>query len=407
MLLEDRSLLRAFTSGNWRYIAAQRHFDQAQAVQASLLLDQSLRQLRQGLLPTIDNWGPVVHEELYNLATDPNEHQSVVDQNPAQMAIMRQLYTDYKAVVDATPKTLIPPQLRAPLPPEQPQLFTITPAAGPTSGGNSVVLTGKLLSGATRVMFGNTQTTNFTVNSSGNQLTVVAPAHTLSTVDVWGHVNVRVWGSGWYSYPLIYDYTSPPVAAFTASTVTGRAPLRVQFTDTSSAMSAPITEWHWSFGDGWLSDQQNPVHYYVMAGVYTVTLTVKNADGTNTAASPTLVHVDPCFIDFLVVPSSGPGPLAVQFVDESTPDSPITSWDWNFGDGTRSNEQNPAHVFTERGAYTVELTVTTANGTYTFGKTWCVDIGNALPAQTALALLLLIGILAATGLVRIVLRNGG
>ncbi len=35
---------------------------------------------------------------------------------------------------------------------------------------------------------------------------------------------------------------------------------------------------------------------------------------------------------------------------------------WNFGDGTTSNEENPSHTFTKYGKYTVELTVTDADG---------------------------------------------
>jgi PKD repeat protein len=52
----------------------------------------------------------------------------------------------------------------------------------------------------------------------------------------------------------------------------------------------------------------------------------------------------------------------VQFADHSTdsldPDGTIQSWLWDFGDGNTSNEQNPTHIYTENGTYTVELVVT-------------------------------------------------
>jgi PKD repeat protein len=51
----------------------------------------------------------------------------------------------------------------------------------------------------------------------------------------------------------------------------------------------------------------------------------------------------------------------VQFTDISTnnPDS----WEWNFGDGTSlSTEQNPVHVYSEEGNYTVSLNVSNHGG---------------------------------------------
>jgi hypothetical protein len=54
--------------------------------------------------------------------------------------------------------------------------------------------------------------------------------------------------------------------------------------------------------------------------------------------------------------TSGPAPLAVQFSDSST-GSP-TGWAWDFGDGGVSAEQNPVHVYTNPGTYTVGLSVT-------------------------------------------------
>ncbi|MCB2202289.1 S8 family serine peptidase [bacterium] len=53
----------------------------------------------------------------------------------------------------------------------------------------------------------------------------------------------------------------------------------------------------------------------------------------------------------------GDAPLTVQFFDSSTLN--VTSWLWDFGDGSQSTEQNPSHEFTDPGAYTVTLTVET------------------------------------------------
>jgi LPXTG-motif cell wall-anchored protein len=41
----------------------------------------------------------------------------------------------------------------------------------------------------------------------------------------------------------------------------------------------------------------------------------------------------------------------------SDPDGKIVEWHWDFGDGTTSSEQNPVHIYTEPGVYTVRLKV--------------------------------------------------
>lgn len=64
-----------------------------------------------------------------------------------------------------------------------------------------------------------------------------------------------------------------------------------------------------------------------------------------------------------VVTGEGPVRPTVQFTDTSTPASEITSWYWDFGDGTTSTEQNPTHVYTVDGVYTVTLYVSSAKGT--------------------------------------------
>jgi beta propeller repeat protein len=79
-----------------------------------------------------------------------------------------------------------------------------------------------------------------------------------------------------------------PIAAFSASPRSGKAPLKVQFTDKSS--NSP-TSWKWSFGDGTYSTAKNPVHKYSKAGKYAVKLTVKNAKGNDTKAVSSYITV--------------------------------------------------------------------------------------------------------------------
>jgi PKD repeat protein len=70
--------------------------------------------------------------------------------------------------------------------------------------------------------------------------------------------------------------------------------------------------------------------------------------------------------DFTGTPTSGQGPLSVQFTDTTT-GTPAT-WAWDFGDGGTSAVQNPSHTFNP-GDYTVSLTVTNAAGSDSVTKT--------------------------------------
>lgn len=87
-------------------------------------------------------------------------------------------------------------------------------------------------------------------------------------------------------YTLILENGKLPVAAFSASPRSGKAPLKVQFTDKSQNSPTCLK---WNFGDGTYSTAKNPVHKYGKAGKYTVSLTVENANGSNTKAVPNYV----------------------------------------------------------------------------------------------------------------------
>jgi len=77
---------------------------------------------------------------------------------------------------------------------------------------------------------------------------------------------------------LVEEPNCPPVADFTANTVTGYAPLTVYFTDLSDNFPA---SWDWNFGNGEESLLQNPHTTYSQTGTYTVSLTVTNSDGSD------------------------------------------------------------------------------------------------------------------------------
>ncbi len=155
---------------------------------------------------------------------------------------------------------------------------------------------------------------------------------------------------------------TPPVADFSGTPTTGTVPLTVDFTDLSSG--AP-DGWSWDFGDGATSSQQNPTHVYNAVGVYSVSLTASNADGSDQLTRVDYITVDPVagnppVADFVGLPTTGTAPLDVVFTDLSS--GTPTAWSWDFGDGASSTQQNPNHVYTAAGTYTVSLMASNANG---------------------------------------------
>ncbi len=71
----------------------------------------------------------------------------------------------------------------------------------------------------------------------------------------------------------------------------------------------------------------------------------------------------PPVADFTFAPAQPAAGQTVQFTDKSTdPDGKVVSWSWDFGDGAKSQQQNPTHVYQTAGAFEVKLVVTDDKG---------------------------------------------
>ncbi|MFA5414288.1 MAG: PKD domain-containing protein [Methanoregula sp.] len=166
-----------------------------------------------------------------------------------------------------------------------------------------------------------------------------------------------------------------PVAAFSANTTTTFTSSPVLFTDAST--NNP-TSWLWNFGDGGTSIEQNPTHTYASAGIYTVTLTVTNSKGTDTATMTNYVTVIASVmapvVSFTRTPTTGIAPLAVTFNDASS--NMPTSWAWDFNnDGTiDATTQNATYTYSTAGTYTVNLTATNSAGSNTSSQAGYVTV---------------------------------
>ncbi|WP_172436002.1 PKD domain-containing protein [Sediminicola luteus] len=172
---------------------------------------------------------------------------------------------------------------------------------------------------------------------------------------------------------------TPPVAKITSSTTSGIAPLAIAFDAGQSSDNIGITTYAWDFGDGTNSSESALNKTYAQAGQYTVVLTVTDANG-NTDSDQIVITVSEMentapIAMAQATPLTGLAPLNVSFSSEgSYDDAGIQNYNWDFGDGTTSQDQNPTHLYTESGTFQAILTVSDAEGlTDTYNLTIVVN----------------------------------
>ena len=179
-----------------------------------------------------------------------------------------------------------------------------------------------------------------------------SPAHTYNSK---GNYNVKLVVSDGTltdsiskeNYIQVSDFTT----RFSADITSGYLPT-VQFSDKTIGNA---TSWLWDFGDGTTSDIQNPSHSYSTGGIYTVSLISSNGVNTDTLVQEDYISARPFDAAFSADITSG-FIQNINFTDNSA-GSGITSWHWDFGDGTTSDEQNPVHKYNTAGTYTVSLII--------------------------------------------------
>jgi PKD repeat protein len=157
----------------------------------------------------------------------------------------------------------------------------------------------------------------------------------------------------------------PPTANFSFTPAEPKVDEEISFKDESTDPdgATDIVSWEWDFGDGTTSTDQNPKKKYSQKKVYDVRLTVRDRGGlTNFVIKKVPVGIVPPKADFSFSPASPEVGDEVQFTDKSTDDGQIVSRQWDFGDGTKSTEQNPKKKYTQPGTFKVKLTVRDNDG---------------------------------------------
>lgn len=170
---------------------------------------------------------------------------------------------------------------------------------------------------------------------------------------------------------VLADLAEPNIEVQTVDTID--CVLTEVVIDATLSSNGPEYVAEWTTSDGNIVSGENSLSPVVNAsGSYTLTITNAN----NGCQAEQSVSVS----DNIVLPetdfSYAVDTLSVKFSDATAGDP--TDWLWDFGDGNTSSEQNPQHIYTSPGKYTVCLTVTNI----------CGDDSNCSEVQVGFGLIL-------------------
>ena len=177
-----------------------------------------------------------------------------------------------------------------------------------------------------------------------------------------------------------------PVVEASADTISGIEPLSVSFTASVAGGDLPLT-YDWDFGDGSPhSTRSGPSHTYI-EGSWTATVTVTDDNGDSDSDTVSIVVGGDNVPSVMAsaVPTSGHAPLPVSFASTVTGGNSPFTYNWNFGDGSSSTDQNPSHTFELASTYSVTVTVTDVDGDVASDTVEVAVADDALPVATASA----------------------
>lgn len=132
----------------------------------------------------------------------------------------------------------------------------------------------------------------------------------------------------------------------------------VYFTNTSTVASTDtITGYLWAFGNGNTSTATNPTQNYALPGTYNVTLVTTSTGGCSNVVTHQVNVYDLPVANFVF--ENKCENIQAQFINttQQPQSGNVTSWSWNYGDGSPidNTNWNGIHTYTASGTYIVTL----------------------------------------------------
>jgi PKD repeat protein len=163
---------------------------------------------------------------------------------------------------------------------------------------------------------------------------------------------------------MVLPPNRPPVPQFFFSPTSPREGDAVLFDGSGSSDDGSIASFSWSFGDGNSGAGSRQTHRYQLAGTYNVVLTVTDDRGSGVSTTPVPITVvssaDPV-ASFAISPTEASvgQPVHVNAsASTAAPGRSITTYTWDFGDGSSGSGVTATHVYTAPGSYAIVLSVT-------------------------------------------------
>jgi PKD repeat protein len=270
----------------------------------------------------------------------------------------------------------------------RPNLITVT-APAPVAHFTATPRTG---TAPLSVAFTNTSTGTFTTQSwnfgDGSVSTLANPTHVYAASGLFT-VALTVTGPGGSntatSAGFITVAAAPggaaPIADFSATPLSGNAPLAVAFTNLSTGT---VTSQRWTFGDGAVSTLASPTHTYTAGGSFTVSLTATNASGSNTKTVVGMITVagaPPPPAGFTLTagtPGTAPGPNTFTATGGTSGSETVLLW----SPATGSTNVSTFHGCNLNSGLSAPVVLGTTTSTTT--ATWRINIGTAMVGRTIL-----------------------
>ena len=193
----------------------------------------------------------------------------------------------------------------------------------------------------------------------------------------------------WGEYKITLIATNPNCADTMSQTIKIEPPRAVLDFEASGVGCSPLVvtvknrsifgkQFIWNFGDGGISNLENPAPYiYNRPGVYTISLNVIGEDNDVVLETKK---------DCVVVRAAASASFDYRPNEVNVPNDPLIlfnlsddsdKWLWNLGDGTTYTDQNPEHNYQEAGIYTITLIADNEFG--------CADTFSVESAVTAIS----------------------